>query len=672
MSDGEADAESERTAETSQEDGRESGPKRWAKRFVWGAVALIAIIAVLPTIVSKTSLGRVALDRIAERLPKGSSIDAVSLSWLRPVRVAGVTLRDDAGFELEVDEIESGQPLMWMLLNQAAPDSLTLRGIDVAIDLDTVIADDGTLRVPNFGSRSTGEQPSKIPAIRIEDLRLALSNGPLLQPVEVGLSVVTVVPGKKNGEMLAKGVGELVAGESSAPLKTECEFSLDGQHGRYGLVVEELQAGAVVASLEDATFEASGTLAIRAVVEREEASRWNGKLTIDSPKVTLMPNSRPDIIVPANNLRAAIVAAIDSGTGEFQADSLSINSDLLTGNMTAEGRINGDEPFEVDARGRVELLGPAVALAGLPSHIEVSAVSFEAIEARIDAEGFAMTGAVRWPRAQAFQLDSDNGLVHYRLTPDALDIALTNVSLGSGQAVGQYRVDLAEQPPVLQFDGGPILQDVELAEDLCRNWLKYLSPMMANATDINGQFGLNANAFRIPIAQGNPIPAGVSGRLLIDKATMQPGRITRELLATVSDLGSLLQADRLVGRLGNAGDLELVRLPQQQVDFRVERNSVLHRGFKLETGKVVVRTSGEIGFQEQLDLVAEIAIEPSLYESRPILANVFRTPLGIPISGTVTAPRIDRSALTDVGRNAATGVVGGLLDRFLNRRGNDR
>ena len=86
----------------------------------------------------------------------------------------------------------------------------------------------------------------------------------------------------------------------------------------------------------------------------------------------------------------------------------------------------------------------------------------------------------------------------------------------------------------------------------------------------------------------------------------------------------------------------------------------------MKVGNVPIITSGSVGSDQSLDLVASIAVQDSWIEGRSYLVGLQGQSLQVPIRGTVGRPRIDRSVIEELGRKTLTGAASNLLRREIN------
>ena len=94
---------------------------------------------------------------------------------------------------------------------------------------------------------------------------------------------------------------------------------------------------------------------------------------------------------------------------------------------------------------------------------------------------------------------------------------------------------------------------------------------------------------------------------------------------------------------------------------------VEHQNFEIEVGDVVVRTSGSVGLDQTLDLVAEIPIREKWVQRDQVLRGLAGQTLKVPIRGTVQNPKLDAKAIAQLSKQMLQGAAGGLLNDAIDR-----
>ena len=80
-----------------------------------------------------------------------------------------------------------------------------------------------------------------------------------------------------------------------------------------------------------------------------------------------------------------------------------------------------------------------------------------------------------------------------------------------------------------------------------------------------------------------------------------------------------------------------------------------------------VKTSGSVGLDGSLAMTAEMPIPVSLLGALKLPAAIAKTPIRLPITGTIDHPRIDPKALQDVLKQASRDAVGGIVEDRLKK-----
>jgi hypothetical protein len=94
---------------------------------------------------------------------------------------------------------------------------------------------------------------------------------------------------------------------------------------------------------------------------------------------------------------------------------------------------------------------------------------------------------------------------------------------------------------------------------------------------------------------------------------------------------------------------------------------VYHRDLTLNVRGVRIRTSGSVGLDQSLDLMAEIPILPEWAGRQSVLASLSGQTLKIPVRGRLGQPNLDDRALRQVARGAAESAAGRLIEQGLDR-----
>jgi translocation and assembly module TamB len=220
-------------------------------------------------------------------------------------------------------------------------------------------------------------------------------------------------------------------------------------------------------------------------------------------------------------------------------------------------------------------------------------------------------------------------------------------------SINQGRLRLA---PSLRFDpvgeltlpAGPFIENAKITPEMCASALGYALPMLANVAQAEGEFSLQFDYARMPF--GDPSKGEAQGVLRMHHAKVGPGPLVSEL----------------TGILKTATPFSVIR--DNQIKFKFEKGRVYHENLELILpDNIVIRTSGSVGLDGTLDMIAEAPLPARLLGNIKLPAEIARRPIRLPISGTVERPRIDARGLQDALKGAARDATGDLLLKGLDK-----
>ena len=134
----------------------------------------------------------------------------------------------------------------------------------------------------------------------------------------------------------------------------------------------------------------------------------------------------------------------------------------------------------------------------------------------------------------------------------------------------------------------------------------------------------------------------------------------------------LIDQIRAVIRQRPAGDPQRERvwmeMPEQSVDFKLTQGRMHHRTITFQIKDVTLRTSGSVGMDETLNLIAEFGIPDEWLGSTKILASLKGKSIRIPIGGTISRPHPDGRVLGELTKQLGGSALEGLFDKQLDKK----
>ncbi len=249
--------------------------------------------------------------------------------------------------------------------------------------------------------------------------------------------------------------------------------------------------------------------------------------------------------------------------------------------------------------------------------------------------------------------------------PVRIALAAAMPSAGT-EHLGQFKVAARLQPVrpwLLEIDAGRAIDHVRVTPEMCDAWLKYALPVLADVTESQGEFSLDLEGGRIPLA--SPATGQTAGMITLHTVDVGPGPLAEQFLSAVATLAEAIGVEAAV----QPRQLNLAR--ESQVEFRLVDGRVYHRGLRLELPRMSIETYGWVGFDQSLAMMAEIRLSDPKLLKGPLAALLTSKPLQLPIGGTLKKPVIDTHELRSSGRQAlrdtAKELIGNKVERELDR-----
>ena len=147
----------------------------------------------------------------------------------------------------------------------------------------------------------------------------------------------------------------------------------------------------------------------------------------------------------------------------------------------------------------------------------------------------------------------------------------------------------------------------------------------------------------------------MKGRITIHHATVSPGPVFGE-----------------IARLLGTNNVAMTVTKDTVVPIQVENGAVHHQNFAVQIGGSTVITSGSVGFDGQLNLIADVAIPAGLLKSSPLAAKALSGKrVKVPITGTLSKPMIDprllQAAIGKLAQDAGKDIGRELLNKELQK-----
>ncbi len=214
--------------------------------------------------------------------------------------------------------------------------------------------------------------------------------------------------------------------------------------------------------------------------------------------------------------------------------------------------------------------------------------------------------------------------------------------------------NLAATPMTVVQSPEMVLENVAITPQMCQGWLKYVAPLLADVTSVQGNLSLKIDEAKIyPMDMKRQT---VKGELTVHGANVGPGPLADQLLGLVQQVRNFRKG--LGAADGNPqSSTSWLQMPEQKVGFDVQQGRIAHKNMQIQAGDIVLSTSGTVGVDGSLELIASVPIQREWVEKTASLQSLAGQPLQVPIRGTVQRPQLDYSAFTSMAQQVGSAAL---------------
>jgi hypothetical protein len=267
-----------------------------------------------------------------------------------------------------------------------------------------------------------------------------------------------------------------------------------------------------------------------------------------------------------------------------------------------------------------------------------------------------------WTAADIAGFQFAPGEMPVRFFEGQLALGPFDLAASGGRLRGAPWLRLLPAPGELIVPPGRCLDRVVLTRQLCDRWVKWLVPLIGQSTQTQGLVSVDLAGARLPLS--DLFGGEASGQVIFENLESTPGEQVRPLMNLIVKLQSAIDP-----RFAFGDKAVLLRVRPEPVSVRLADRRLWHEGLVMDAGQLVIRSGGSVGADGTLAMVVEVAFRGDIAGATPVVGQLLRTPLAIPLKGTVHRPQFDaRSIDVILGRiveNTAEAVIGPSLSRGL-------
>ena len=274
----------------------------------------------------------------------------------------------------------------------------------------------------------------------------------------------------------------------------------------------------------------------------------------------------------------------------------------------------------------------------------------------------AVDTSVAWQAAEIAGFGVEAGELPVRLFEGQVALGPFDVGVAGGRVRGAPWLRLLGTPRELVVPPGRVVERVNIGGPHADAFVAMLSPMLGRRTQTEGFATVDLAGARLPI--DDPMSGELAGQVILERFEVAPHPSVQPLVNLLVKLQSAVDP-----RFAFGDKAVLLRVRPEPVRIRLAERRFWHEGLVMDAGQFVVKSGGSVGADGTLAMVVEVALRGDVVGSTPVIAQLVRTPLVIPLKGTVERPQFDarmlEMAMGRIVENTAQAVIGDGLGRGL-------
>ncbi len=266
-----------------------------------------------------------------------------------------------------------------------------------------------------------------------------------------------------------------------------------------------------------------------------------------------------------------------------------------------------------------------------------------------------------WEQARVVGINIGTADVPIAVTNGQLATA-AEIPVSGGVVRWDVASDLTAEEMVIYQKPMVVLENVAITPEMCQSWLKYVTPLIAEATSVEGRLSLKLD--QASLNPNNPRNQTVVGQLLIHSAEVGPGPLSNQIITLVQQINAVRKQD-----FTQAVSTQQVwlQMPEQKIDFEMHNGQVVHRNLNFNVGDVTISSSGTVDIDGRMEMLAAMPIPDSWVQKSPLLAGMQGQSLKFPVHGTLSSPQLDTQTIRQFGRQQLQQAASGLLQQQLSK-----
>jgi hypothetical protein len=265
-----------------------------------------------------------------------------------------------------------------------------------------------------------------------------------------------------------------------------------------------------------------------------------------------------------------------------------------------------------------------------------------------------------WTAADIDGFPIGGGDMPIRLVEGQLAFGPFDIAASGGRIRGAPWIKLAPEPGELFIPPGRIVERVALTGAFCRRLVAHVSPLLAGTTKTSGLVTIDLAGARIPV--GDMTGGEATAQIYFEQFEVTPSGAMQPLVNLLARLQAVVDP-----RFALGDKVVLLRVRPEPIRVRLGDRRIWHDGLVMDAGQLSVRSRGSVGADGTLSGVVEVAFRGDVAGQTPVVAQLLRTPLAIPLKGTIDRPQFDAAAMDVIVKRIVENTARAVINDGIGR-----
>jgi hypothetical protein len=277
-------------------------------------------------------------------------------------------------------------------------------------------------------------------------------------------------------------------------------------------------------------------------------------------------------------------------------------------------------------------------------------------------QDISLDTSAAWTAADIDGFPIGGGEMPVRLVEGQLAFGPFDIAASGGRIRGAPWIKLTPAPGELFLPPGRVVERVALTGDFCRRLVAHVSPLLAGTTKTSGLVTVDLAGTRLPL--GDMMAGEATGQIYFEQFEVTPSGAMQPLINLLARLQAVIDP-----RFALGDKVVLLRVRPDPIRVRLGDRRIWHDGLVMDAGQLSVTSRGSVGADGSLSGLVEVAFRGDVAGQTPVVAQLLRTPIAIPLKGTIDRPQFDAAAmdviLKRIVENTARAVINDGIGRGI-------